>query len=70
MLEGNNKWLGWKGNVLVDEYKLGKGTWLGRNYAYKPVVLTGEHKAGDFADVEIKQAKETHLEGIYSRSDK
>ncbi|MBS3054739.1 MAG: tRNA (N(6)-L-threonylcarbamoyladenosine(37)-C(2))-methylthiotransferase [Candidatus Aenigmarchaeota archaeon] len=62
MLESNQRWIGWKGTVLVDEYKPDKGTWLGRNYAYKPVVLRGPHLAGEVVEVEIARAEDTHLE--------
>ncbi|MHB8568059.1 MAG: tRNA (N(6)-L-threonylcarbamoyladenosine(37)-C(2))-methylthiotransferase [Nitrososphaerales archaeon] len=36
-LERNLKWIGWKGNVLVDEEV--KGAFVGRNYAYKPCLI-------------------------------
>ncbi|MFO8015904.1 MAG: radical SAM protein, partial [Candidatus Woesearchaeota archaeon] len=38
--EKNRAWIGWKGKVLIDEKgKAGTGTMIGRNYAYKPVVV-------------------------------
>ncbi len=36
--ENNKKWLKWEGTILIDE--LGKNnTYVGRNYAYKPVIV-------------------------------
>ncbi len=37
-LSNNKKWVGWKGPVLVDEKGRGD-SWVGRNFAYKPVVI-------------------------------
>ena len=37
-LKRNIAWIGWKGEVLIDEK--GKGnTWVGRNYTYKPIIV-------------------------------
>ncbi len=60
-LERNKAWTGWKGPVLIDEKgKPGTGTMVGRNYAYKPVVVRqkehGGIRLGDLADVEIRDA--------------
>jgi len=52
-LKQNKKWIGWKGKILIDE--VGKdNTWIGRNFAYKPVIVKGNYKLGDNIDVEIK----------------
>ncbi|MDP6547484.1 MAG: tRNA (N(6)-L-threonylcarbamoyladenosine(37)-C(2))-methylthiotransferase [Candidatus Woesearchaeota archaeon] len=52
-LKQNKKWIGWKGKILIDE--IGKdNTWIGRNFAYKPVIVKGNYKLGDNIDVEIK----------------
>ncbi len=40
----NRSWLGWEGEILIDE--IGKGALIGRNFAYKPCVLKAE-KLGD-----------------------
>ncbi len=58
----NEKWVGWKGRVLVDE-KGRDGQWIARNYAYKPVVLEGEFKLGMWVDVEIVRAEKFFLKG-------
>ncbi|MEK6869659.1 MAG: radical SAM protein, partial [Nanoarchaeota archaeon] len=54
-LNQNKKWIGWEGKVVIDEY--GKNsTMVGRNFAYKPVILKGNFNFGDEVDVKIKDA--------------
>ena len=61
--ERNRAWLGWKGSILVDEVGSKLGSWVGRNFAYKPVVLrTDEPLFGRLVDVRIVRASPTHLE--------
>jgi len=60
-LKKNKKWLGWEGNVLVDEKKE-KG-FQGRNYAYKPIVLKGDFELGSLVDVRIVDVKTNYLIG-------
>jgi len=36
--EKNRAWMGWEGPVLFDERSKGE-SWMGRNFAYKPVVV-------------------------------
>jgi threonylcarbamoyladenosine tRNA methylthiotransferase CDKAL1 len=61
--EKNLKWLGWKGEVYVD--KKGKpGTFIGRNHAYKPVVVASkENLLGRQVVVEIAEARKNYLIG-------
>jgi MiaB-like tRNA modifying enzyme len=50
----NERWLGWQGEVLIDEN--GKDeTWIGRNFAYKPVVLKGNYKLGDIINIKVNK---------------
>ncbi len=60
-LQGNKRWLGWSGSVMIDEFNASKANWIGRNYCYKPVVVAGERKLGEIVQVTIKDAKETCL---------
>jgi MiaB-like tRNA modifying enzyme len=62
-LEKNEKWAGWEGKILIDEYNRKKGTWVGRNFAYKPVVVKDNLKIGDFVRVKIVSAEMGHLVG-------
>jgi MiaB-like tRNA modifying enzyme len=55
-LEQNKKWLGWSGPVLVDEFNAEKQSWIGRNFAYKPIVLKTRQNIGETADVKIVAA--------------
>jgi len=56
----NQKWLGWKGEVLIDEAGR-KGGFIGRNFAYKPILTEG--KLGSFREVKIKSVRPTYLIG-------
>ena len=61
--ERNKAWLGWEGKVLVDEVGSKAGSLIGRNFAYKPVVLrTDEPLLGRLVDVRIVRASPTYLE--------
>ena len=50
--EKNRPWIWWSGEVLIDEKGRGE-TWVGRNYAYKTVVLRGDARLGAFVHVRI-----------------
>jgi threonylcarbamoyladenosine tRNA methylthiotransferase CDKAL1 len=60
-LEKNRRWLRWEGSVLVNNFK--RGSWVGRNIAYKPVVLDTEREGllGEKVRVRIKAVKPTYL---------
>ncbi len=68
-LERNSRWVGWKGRIIIDEE--GKhGEMIGRNYAYKPVIIkepvdkNGRRlELGDFAKVGITEATSLDLRG-------
>ena len=54
-LKQNKKWIGWQGKIIIDEIGK-KNTWVGRNFAYKPVIVKGNFSFGDEIDVKIKDA--------------
>jgi MiaB-like tRNA modifying enzyme len=55
VVEKNSTWIGWQGEILVNEK--GKEGWVGRNYAYKPVVVhADENLLGKFVKVRIVKA--------------
>ncbi len=62
--ERNELWLGWQGEILVDERGKAPGTWVGRNYAYKPIVVRSEENLlGKNVKVKILEATTFDLRG-------
>ncbi len=68
-LDRNKDWVGWSGRILIDER--GKpGTLVGRNLAYKPVVIrnnNGQELLGHFVEVKVAAAFQSHLLGEVCR---
>jgi MiaB-like tRNA modifying enzyme len=61
-LEKNQAWIGWKGEVLIDEKGTKLGSWVGRNFAYKPtVVKSKESLLGKRVNVHVTGAFPTYL---------
>jgi threonylcarbamoyladenosine tRNA methylthiotransferase CDKAL1 len=62
--ERNQRWVGWSGEVLVDEKGKVPGSWVGRNFAYKPVaVKSSADLLGETLRVKVVKAFSTHLAG-------
>jgi len=60
--EKNSGWLGWRGEILVDEEGR-DDSWVGRNFAYKPIVVRGERRLlGEYLNVEVTNTFPTYLE--------
>ena len=63
-LERNGRWVGWVGEVLVDEKGKVDVSWVGRNLAYKPVaVKSTEDLLGKTVRVKVEAAAGTYLKG-------
>ena len=63
-LEKNQKWLGWEGECLIDEKGLKKGTFIARNFAYKPIIIKSKKNLlGSFEKIRITEAKSNYLIG-------
>ncbi len=62
--ENNQKWIGWKGQVLFDEEF--ENQVRGRNFAYKPIFVNDEPKIGQISSVEITEATNHSLIGRIS----
>ena len=61
-LQQNRKWYGWTGSIVIDE--IGKNnTFIGRNYAYKPVVVQGKFNLGEEITVKIVDSTNYDLRG-------
>jgi len=66
--EKNKGWINWTGRVLVDEEGKRSGSWVGRNFAYKPVVVRGCGSLfGRFVDVRVAEVFSTYLGGVVER---
>ena len=62
--EKNERWVGWRGWVLVDEVGKVAGSWVGRNFACRPIVVKGaEELLGKMLNVEVVRSFPTFLEG-------
>ena len=59
--ENNQKWVGWKGQVLFDEEF--ENQVRGRNFAYKPIFVNDKPKIGQISSVEITKATNHSLIG-------
>jgi threonylcarbamoyladenosine tRNA methylthiotransferase CDKAL1 len=62
--ERNRRWVGWIGEIFMDEKGTPLGSWIGRNFAYKPIVVKSDSTLlGKTLRVEIMKAFQTHLAG-------
>ena len=62
LAERNRGWVGWEGEAVIDE--VGRdGTMVGRNLAYKPIVVKAPVRLGEFITVKITEAKSSYLLG-------
>jgi threonylcarbamoyladenosine tRNA methylthiotransferase CDKAL1 len=62
--ERNQRWAGWVGEVLVDEKGKVEGSWVGRNFAYKPVAIkSNDNLLGKTPTVKVVEASTTYLKG-------
>lgn len=67
-LKRNQQWVGWQGDILVDEKGKVSDSWIGRNFAYKPVAIkSNEDLFGKTLQVRIIKAFATHLTGIIEK---
>lgn len=60
---GNEKWLDWEGTIIIDEKGKQEKQWIGRNAAYKQVVVEGEFKLGDQVTIKITKVTTLDLRG-------
>jgi threonylcarbamoyladenosine tRNA methylthiotransferase CDKAL1 len=60
--ERNRRWMGWSGEVLVDEKGKVEGSWIARNFAYKPIVIESQDNLlGRTLQVQVVEALGTYL---------
>jgi len=61
-LEKNRKWTKWEGKIIVDEKGKVSNSWIGRNFAYKPIVVkSSEALLEKFINVKIVKPFATYL---------
>lgn len=58
----NQRWVGWQGSILIDEYAK-RGAVVGRNFAYKPVIVKEKIDIGSTVQVKIIKATALSLYG-------
>jgi len=62
--EKNQRWVGWMGEILVDEVGKISGSWVGRNFAYKPLTIRdAADLLGKTLCVKVVGGFPTYLEG-------
>jgi tRNA A37 methylthiotransferase MiaB len=62
-LDKNREWLGWEGDIVITE-SWGNCLWMGRNFAYKPVVIESkDNMMGKKLSVGVTRAFCAHLRG-------
>jgi threonylcarbamoyladenosine tRNA methylthiotransferase CDKAL1 len=60
----NQRWAGWSGKVLVDERGKVEGSWVGRNFAYKPIVIQAKDELlGKTVEVKVNEVAGTYMKG-------
>ena len=62
--ERNQCWVGWTGEMLVDEKGKVEGSWVGRNFAYKPIAIKNkDNLLSKTLEVKVVEALGTYLRG-------
>ena len=68
-LERNQRWVGWSGEVLVDEKGKIEGSWVGRNFTYKPIAIKStDNLLGKTLKVKVVEASATYLKATIVES--
>ena len=62
--EKNKQWEKWSGEVFIDEIGKTSESWIGRNFAYKPIVVKNtQNILGKTLHIRVVKATETYLIG-------
>jgi len=63
-LENNRAWMNRQERILIDERGKKPGTLIGRNFAYKPIVIKSGDRdlLGNFVDVQVTKTFQSYLE--------
>lgn len=60
----NERWMGWEGNIILTEKGKEPRQWIGRNEAYKPIIVEGEFKLGQNIRVKVEKATSFDLRAL------
>ncbi len=62
--EKNSTWINWKGRILIDEHGKKPDSFIGRNFAYKPIVVKNKNPLlfGNSVNVQVTKTFQTYLE--------
>jgi len=67
--ERNLHWVDWTGEVHIDEKGKIEGSWVGRNFAYKPIVIKNkDNLLGKTLKVKVVEASATYLKADILKS--
>jgi threonylcarbamoyladenosine tRNA methylthiotransferase CDKAL1 len=67
--ERNLRWVGWSGEILIDEKGKLEGSWVGRNFAYKPIAIQSTNNLlGKTIEAKVTEALTTYLKGEIEKS--
>ncbi len=67
--ERNQRWVNWEGEILVDEKGKIEGSWVGRNFTYKPIALkNAENLFGKTVRIKVIEASTTYLMGTVDKN--
>ena len=59
----NEKWLNWEGEILINDQGKKEGQMVGRNFAYKQIVVEGKFNLGEKVKIRIDKVKGWDLRG-------
>lgn len=59
----NRKWKNWEGEIIIDEHGKDK-TFIGRNHAYKPIMVEGDFVLGQKIRVKVTNTTKFSLSGV------
>ncbi|NIM46996.1 MAG: radical SAM protein [Candidatus Aenigmarchaeota archaeon] len=67
-LEKNREWINWEGYVLITKKGKNPNQWIGRNFAYKNILIDSKEKLlGKFIKTRLKEADYSHLRGFSTK---
>ena len=59
----NERWIGWEGEILINEKGKEENQWLGKNSYYKQVLIEGDFRLGQIFKVRIYKVTNYDLRG-------